>query len=351
MPARYAPTTATGTSTSAVPRSGCSRIRPSGHRRQGAGLAQIRRARAGLCAPPCKKRASTIIIINLASSDTWKNCPSTGSQRLAPKRVWPTAKTATSASKSDEIKNRRFIEHGMVIEPREQQHAHEAHADPPDLLPLHAGETAGVRGRPDFEHADAADRERRWPEATSRNRETWPSLCFIRCLREVSRIRPRRARLNARFRAARLVNACRPSARAGTATERRGGDACVTSCAGALTLLLVVVRLDDVARDGRGGFCAKTTGLHQHGDDDLGIAARRKTHKPGVVLQVCALCRRAALPFRLITCAVPVLPQNSMPGSLDAAAVPPSLTTPYIACVTKSTVVIRRWGNRFRATA
>ncbi len=43
-------------------------------------------------------------------------------------------------------------------------------------------------------------------------------------------------------------------------------------------------------------------------------------------------------PCALMTCAVPVFPHNSMPGSLDAAAVPPSLTTPYIACVSVSTV-------------
>ena len=143
----------------AVPKSGCSRIRPSGtpvstpalHRSP----KESRSERTSV-----KKRASTMIIINLASSDTWKNCPSTGSQRLAPNRVCPSASTATSASSADEVENGRFVQHRVVIEPREQQHADHAHADPGDLLPLHAGQMAGVRGRPDFEHAQAADGKR-----------------------------------------------------------------------------------------------------------------------------------------------------------------------------------------------
>ena len=110
------------------------------------------------------------------------------------------------------------------------------------------------------------------------------------------------------------------------------------SAAGQLPLLLVVVRLDDVARDRRGGHRRRSRRLapaRRRRSPDCGAARSPRTRR---CFWSAFVFRRAPCLRAPITCAVPVLPQNSMPGSLDAAAVPPSFTTPHIACVTKSVV-------------
>ncbi len=72
MPARYAPTAATGTSTMAVPKSGCSKINPIGTPVRAPTLIKSPKDRRSV-RTSVKKRASTTIIINFANSDTWKN--------------------------------------------------------------------------------------------------------------------------------------------------------------------------------------------------------------------------------------------------------------------------------------
>ena len=94
-----------------------------------------------------------------------------GSQRLAPKRVWPMASTAISA----------MIRSGTESAPDPEACDSPggkpgASATKPmpiqiDLVPVHAGQVAGVRGGPDFQHAHRRRWRRRWPAATSRNRE------------------------------------------------------------------------------------------------------------------------------------------------------------------------------------
>jgi hypothetical protein len=108
-----------------------------------------------------KKRASTLIIINFTSSDTCKKPPRMGSQRLAPKRVCPMARTAISASDRDQIQNGRLIHDGVVVQAGEQKHQDQAHADPLELVCVHAHEMARVRRGPDFQDAHAANGEGR----------------------------------------------------------------------------------------------------------------------------------------------------------------------------------------------
>src|ERR1700691_1609989 len=98
IPARNAPTMATGTSTSAVPKSGCIKIKPTGMQVSAAtftrSVSVSRSVRTSL-----KNRASTMIIINFINSDTWKlGPPPSETQRLAPKREWPITRTTSKVA-------------------------------------------------------------------------------------------------------------------------------------------------------------------------------------------------------------------------------------------------------------
>jgi len=67
--------------------------------------------------------------------------------------------------------------------------------------------------------------------------------------------------------------------------------------------------------------------FHQHAHHNLGIPSRSVAYEPGIVLILAQAFPRRFLSVLLITCALPDLPQNSMPCNLIAPPVPPSFIT------------------------
>ena len=60
---------------------------------------------------------------------------------------------------AEHVKRGGLIHQGVVIDTRNQEHAHHADADPGELSPLQAGHVGGgMRGGVNFEDADGADR-------------------------------------------------------------------------------------------------------------------------------------------------------------------------------------------------
>ena len=250
-----------------------------------------------------KKRASTMIIINLTSSDTCKSPPRMGSQRLAPNRVCPTASTAISAMIAIRYRIGRLIQDGVVVQAGQQQHQDEAHADPVELVRMHSRKVAGVRRGPDFEDAYAADGERRGQQPPVVVADTYRSFAsdFTGLeLRPATVIGPLHGGRHNLW-AARLLPC--------TSRYFRFRSSCRNR-------LLTISRTMGAAE-----VLPRTSRLDQSGHHDFRIAARREAHKPAVFLQFLA---EFILQVEALTWAVPVLPENSMFWSFIRPEVVPS---------------------------
>src|SRR5579872_239329 len=141
-PARKAPTAASGTSTRAVPRSGCFMIRATGIPISTAALAKSARL-------SCSVRTSE------------KKRAKNGKPTLGSEAGIPNDQNRDQRDYCDQVQNGGLIHDRVVIHTRERKHQDETQADPLQLMGVHPREGARVRRRPNFQHTDAADSERR----------------------------------------------------------------------------------------------------------------------------------------------------------------------------------------------
>ena len=108
-----------------------------------------------------KKRANTTIIINFTSSDTCKRPPRIGQPALGAKARVSHGQNRDQRDDRDQIQDGRLIHDRVVVHAGQQEHQDEAQANPFHLVCVHAREMARMRRGPDFQHAYAADGERR----------------------------------------------------------------------------------------------------------------------------------------------------------------------------------------------
>ena len=185
--------------------------------------------------------------------------------------------------------------------------------DPHQLLPLHAGHGAGVRGGINFKHPDRADGADDREQASNRNRESADGLSW--CVRL-----PNSAAIG--------VHRAAPAADYLGGTRRRG-QMPSSSCRNTLS--------QRRARSAQRKCCPSrrpAPAPQQQFPDCVAERSRRTSRFPSVS------CPSLFCSSKLSICAVPVLPEKSMFCSFTRPEVVPSgsLTTPYIPSVTCWTV-------------
>ena len=101
---------------------------------------------------------------------------------------------------------------------------------------------------------------------------------------------------------------------------------------GRLPALLVHVGLDHLGRQARRQF-AVLAAFEQDRDNNVRIAPGRESHEPAVLIESFVVLRASARTASDTTCADPVLPAISTPGTCADGAVPSGSSTRAIASV------------------
>ena len=155
-PARNAPTTSKGTSTSAVPRSGCLRIKPRGNPNDEPCFDQILE-RELIRAHLCKEARHHDDYNQFDQFRHLKKFAEDGNPALGAEAGVAEGEDGDEGGDANEIEDGSLVKDQVIVEAGEGEHQDEADNQPAELLVLHAGKGAAVRGGIDLDNAEGAD--------------------------------------------------------------------------------------------------------------------------------------------------------------------------------------------------